>query len=229
MWIRLVLLCHTVANIKFKACKLRLGRQSSVFLQDHELRCCARFGVLTGRFGPTTPGRFGPAHTSRFNSVMGQGVSNADLNTKQFDWIPHWAAWSISSRAPQTLRSFETEVSVIQSVSQHFLYVEKWMFSFFWVQKFRRNFLSSENWHAVTGWWPQSIKTDISLNALFDKYFLSCVVEYWTTILHLNTKIFLSNFKECDWFYPNKSVAKWPPWSGLMTAYAVPGFLESSR
>ena len=40
-------------------------------------------------------------------------------------------------------------------------------------------------------------------------------------------KYVLSNFKERDWFHPNKSVAKWPPWSGLLTAYAVPGFLRA--
>ena len=82
-------------------------------------------------FGPPTPGRFGPAHNSWFNSVMGQGVSNADLNTKQFDWIPYWAAWSISSREPWTLRSFEMEVS------EMVFYVERWIFSFFLSSEFR--------------------------------------------------------------------------------------------
>ena len=91
MWIRLVLLCHTNANIKFKACRLKLGRNFELFLWDYDLWWCASFGVLTGRFGPLTPGRFGPAHTMWSTAMWSQVDDPRSIN-----WCFHWMFSSIS-------------------------------------------------------------------------------------------------------------------------------------
>ena len=50
-----VLLCYNIANIRFKAHRLKLGRNVEVFMENNDMRSFTSFGVLTGRFGPPTP------------------------------------------------------------------------------------------------------------------------------------------------------------------------------